>query len=311
MSVNVLIIGLSVVFHSIAAILAFRLIRITGHKIAWILITVSIIIQLIRRLMSFWFVVPGRMTVSPFPDEFIALLISIFMLLGIAWIAPLFLSIRRSEAMMEKERNKAEEEHAKSEAIIAAIGDGLSIQDRNLIVTYQNAKHISFFGDHRGETCYQAYMCTESPCDPCPVLTSFKDGQIHSAEMEKKVNGSTSYFEITTSPLRNAKGDIIAGIEVVRNVDERKRMEQERERLIKDLQEALANIKTLSGLIPICASCKKVRDDEGYWNQIESYIKDRSNAKFSHGICPDCAKKLYPELGMYFGPMLEKEGDQE
>jgi CheY-like chemotaxis protein len=71
--------------------------------------------------------------------------------------------------------------------------------------------------------------------------------------------------------------------------------EEERERLIVELQEALAQVKTLSGLLPICMSCKKIRDDEGYWKQIEFYIQQRSEAKFSHGICPDCKKELYPE----------------
>lgn len=77
---------------------------------------------------------------------------------------------------------------------------------------------------------------------------------------------------------------------------ERKRTEAEREMLVNELQNALAEIKTLSGLIPICAACKKVRDDKGFWNQIEVYVRDHSEAEFSHGICPDCAKELYPEL---------------
>lgn len=64
----------------------------------------------------------------------------------------------------------------------------------------------------------------------------------------------------------------------------------------KELTEALANVKTLKGLLPICASCKKIRDDKGYWTQIESYIYKHSDAEFSHGICPDCAQKLYPEI---------------
>ncbi len=64
--------------------------------------------------------------------------------------------------------------------------------------------------------------------------------------------------------------------------------------LFIELQKALTQVKQLSGLLPICASCKKIRDDKGYWNQIESYIRDRSEAEFSHGICPECMKKLYP-----------------
>lgn len=75
----------------------------------------------------------------------------------------------------------------------------------------------------------------------------------------------------------------------------RKRVEAERERLVTELQEALTNIKTLRGLLPICAACKKVRDDSGYWNRIEDYVRDRSQAEFTHGICPDCARKMHPD----------------
>lgn len=74
---------------------------------------------------------------------------------------------------------------------------------------------------------------------------------------------------------------------------------EEKERLIQELQDTLGEVKTLSGLIPICANCKKIRDDSGYWNQIETYIEARSEADFSHGICPECAAKLYPEFDHY------------
>lgn len=75
-----------------------------------------------------------------------------------------------------------------------------------------------------------------------------------------------------------------------------RKTQEENERLIIELQQALSEIKKLSGFLPICASCKKIRDDRGYWNQIETYIKDHSEAQFSHSICPECAEKLYPEL---------------
>jgi hypothetical protein len=77
---------------------------------------------------------------------------------------------------------------------------------------------------------------------------------------------------------------------------ERKRALEDGEQLILKLQKALTEVKQLSGLLPICASCKKIRDDKGYWGQIESYISDHSEAEFSHGICPDCMKKLYPDF---------------
>ncbi|MCX8117879.1 MAG: PAS domain S-box protein [Desulfobacterota bacterium] len=83
---------------------------------------------------------------------------------------------------------------------------------------------------------------------------------------------------------------------IVRDITERKQAEEQREKLIQELQKALGEVKTLSGLLPICASCKKIRDDKGYWNQIESYIMKHSQAQFSHSLCPECLRKLYPEL---------------
>jgi hypothetical protein len=83
---------------------------------------------------------------------------------------------------------------------------------------------------------------------------------------------------------------------LTREIAERKRAEDEKEDLIRELKETLSKVKTLSGLLPICSSCKKIRDDKGYWNQLEAYIRDRSEAEFTHSICPECKKRLYPEL---------------
>jgi len=77
---------------------------------------------------------------------------------------------------------------------------------------------------------------------------------------------------------------------------EHQRSEEEKAGLITNLQDALAQVKALSGLIPICSSCKKIRDDKGYWHQVETYVRDHSEAEFSHSICPDCIRKLYPDL---------------
>jgi Na+/melibiose symporter-like transporter len=86
--------------------------------------------------------------------------------------------------------------------------------------------------------------------------------------------------------------------EIKKEIEERKQAQLEKDTLIDELKDALNKVKTLSGLLPICASCKKIRDDLGYWNQIETYIRERSEATFSHGICPDCARELYPEIYM-------------
>jgi hypothetical protein len=81
-----------------------------------------------------------------------------------------------------------------------------------------------------------------------------------------------------------------------REIDERIRSEGERDKLIHELKEAFAKIKTLSGMLPICASCRKIRDDKGCWSSLERYIGTHTDTVFSHGICPDCEKKAYAEL---------------
>ncbi len=82
---------------------------------------------------------------------------------------------------------------------------------------------------------------------------------------------------------------------VCRDITDRKRAERERETLIEDLRKALTEIKTLKGIVPICSFCKKIRDDAGYWKQLEQYIKEHSDAQMSHGICPECAQKYFSE----------------
>jgi Protein of unknown function (DUF3365) len=96
--------------------------------------------------------------------------------------------------------------------------------------------------------------------------------------------------------LIGAIGLYCGALDLRRHVRGRRQAEAEREQVISQLREALAEVKTLSGLIPICASCKKIRDDQGYWTQIETYLKEHSNAQFSHGLCLDCLRKLYPDI---------------
>lgn len=112
---------------------------------------------------------------------------------------------------------------------------------------------------------------------------------------------------LLTATLRLDKEGKIVGYQgIIRDITQQKKMEQEREKLIAELQDALNKIKTLSGLVPICASCKKIRDDKGYWNQLEIYIQEHTQAEFSHGLCPDCMKKLYPDIFPSFQEEKEK-----
>ena len=97
-----------------------------------------------------------------------------------------------------------------------------------------------------------------------------------------------TYWNWTVQPVKEAGGAVSGLILSLADVTER-------ERLVMELRGSLASIKTLSGLLPICASCKKIRDDQGYWNQVEHYISEHTAAQFSHGLCPECLQRLYPE----------------
>ncbi|MFH1035459.1 MAG: MASE3 domain-containing protein [Pseudomonadota bacterium] len=104
------------------------------------------------------------------------------------------------------------------------------------------------------------------------------------------------WLDIAVYPLLDEQGVVWRLAVFSRDITERKLRDQERERLLAQLQKALAEVKTLSGLLPICAHCKRIRDDKGEWERIENYISRRSQAEFTHAICPDCAQRFYPEL---------------
>ncbi len=108
-------------------------------------------------------------------------------------------------------------------------------------------------------------------------------------------DGSIKWIAHTCQPAYALDGRFIGTRGSNRDITLQKAMQEEKERLILQLTDALAKIKTLRGMLPICAKCKKIRDDKGYWEHIESYIRDHSDAEFTHGICPDCAKDLYPD----------------
>ena len=124
-----------------------------------------------------------------------------------------------------------------------------------------------------------------APDVPVIVLTSTDDEELAVTAVQ---DGAQDYL---------VKGQISGRmlVRVIRYALERQKAAEARSVLIQSLQNALADVKLLSGLLPICFNCKKIRDDKGYWTQIEAYIQERTPAHFSHGICPDCAKILYPE----------------
>jgi len=146
---------------------------------------------------------------------------------------------KHAEGELRNALTKIEDEKAKSDAVIAAIPDGISIQDRGFRVLYQNEVHRSLVGDQLGKVCYEKYASRDSICPGCPIAASFADGGNH--VLLKSVpdeNGGTRHVEIRSSPLRNAKGEIIAGIEAVRDITVRRKIEDE----LKKHQERLEDL---------------------------------------------------------------------
>ena len=145
-----------------------------------------------------------------------------------------------------------------------------------------------------GQNCFEIFHGTKEPWPECPHVEAMESGKVTTHEINDPHIGKP--LLITCSPFYNEEGNLIGSVHLARDISQQKFAEEEKEKLIAELQSALSKVKQLSGFLPICASCKKIRDDKGYWNQLEAYIRDHSEVEFSHGICPDCAKRLYPEL---------------
>ena len=144
-----------------------------------------------------------------------------------------------------------------------------------------------------GHNCFKITHKLDRPCwqekTNCPVKVAFelkeKTSFVHKHIFKDKI----IFEEVTAAPLYNDQGEVNLVVEEFNDITE----------LIhsrKITQHLKNEIQTLQGFIPICSSCKNIRNDKGYWEKIEAYISDRSEAEFSHSICPDCMEKLYPEL---------------
>ncbi len=124
-------------------------------------------------------------------------------------------------------------------------------------------------------------------------------GRVWKGEIRNRAkDGSFYWVDATIVPLLGPGGKPFQYVAIRTEITARKRAEEDRESLIQELTKALNEVKTLSGLLPICAGCKKVRDDSGYWNQIEAYITQHSSATFSHSYCPECSVKYFGQIGV-------------
>ncbi|MGD2080201.1 MAG: PAS domain-containing protein [Nitrospirota bacterium] len=198
------------------------------------------------------------------------------------------------------------------ENIFNSMTDMVTIHDAgfNIICANEAARRVLRLPSHTSRTlkCFHYYHGTECPPRGCPSCRTFKTGEPSAFEtFEPKLN---MYVEIRAIPRFDENRNVMGLIHIVRDITQRKESERELERhryrleeLVeartaaltlanRELQDALSKIRALKGLIPICAWCKKVRDDQGYWNLLETYIKDHSDADFTHGICPECLVRL-------------------
>lgn len=122
--------------------------------------------------------------------------------------------------------------------------------------------------------------------------------------LEGEVVGSLCVADIEPRNYSQIEKDILEAFAKAVTLEEERKLAQEKlsrsnaelQEKNREIKKALSEVKTLSGLLPICASCKKIRDDKGYWNKLEAYIYEHTDIQLSHGICPDCAKKLYPQI---------------
>ncbi|MBI5664685.1 MAG: response regulator [Nitrospirae bacterium] len=133
----------------------------------------------------------------------------------------------RTEKQLRSAVSKAQEEEAKTKAIIAGIGDGIILQDTDYKIIYENQIQKDLSGSHLGDYCYKAYTGRNTICESCPVEMSFSDGQIHKGERSLATSKGTRHYELTSSPIRDTAGKIIAAVKVLRDITERKLIEEE------------------------------------------------------------------------------------
>jgi len=209
------------------------------------------------------------------------------------------------------ERKQAEKMTAHLAAIVRSAADAIISKDLNGIIQTWNVGAEKIFGYTAEEIIgrHISVLVPSGHADEVPdILKRISLGEHieHFETVRMRKDGTIIAVSLSFSPIVDGSGRIVGASKIAHDITKRKRLETERDKLIVELRDALTQVKQLSGLLPICASCKKIRDDKGYWTQIETYISEHSEALFSHAICPDCGKKLYPE---YYDKIWGKEDE--
>jgi len=202
-----------------------------------------------------------------------------------------------------KGRKKAQQEiqqvKREWEITFDAMVDWVSLVHLDGTIIRSNARGAQMFKapgrDLTGMNCCEVLHGTPRTVPGCPMSAAIASGRRKSVELQL---ADGRWVMISIDPIIDDNNNLLTVVHICRDITERKAIEVEREKMVLELRAALDDVKTLSGLLPICSVCKKIRDDKGYWNQIEAYIHKLSGTQFSHGICPDCAREFYPDLDL-------------
>lgn len=173
------------------------------------------------------------------------------------------------------------------EALLETITDGVVILDRTGRVIYSNQAAQQQVGMAPGDA-------QVPPGLRLPDATQASAPWLGEVAVDFGV--TRRWLDVRVDPVADRWGDVAGRLVVTRDITVRKLLEEDRERLIGELKRALRDVRALEDLLPICASCKKVRDDKGYWSQIDEYLRAKSGVEFTHGICPDCYTRLYGHI---------------
>lgn len=181
----------------------------------------------------------------------------------------------------------------KWEQTFDAVNDPVMILDRAYRIVKVNkamAKILALPSEECvGKRCYELVHGRNAPPEFCPHAQVILDGRPHSAEIhEPRIGGD---FLVSAAPICDDHDEFSWSVFVLHDITALKKNTEERELLFSELQEAMRQIKTLKGIVPICSYCKKIRDDDGYWQRVEKYISEHTEASFTHGICPECYEK--------------------
>lgn len=193
-------------------------------------------------------------------------------------------------------RSKAESAMQHLASIVESSEDAIYGKNLDSVIISWNAAAERIFGYTAGEIIGRS-IAILFPLDRrdelLDIMSAIRRGEVVGIRESERLHkdGQVIPISLTTSPIRNNEGKVIGASGIARDISRQKKAEAERQRLIQKLSDTLRQVKTLNGLLPICASCKRIRDDRGYWQQVETYISSHSNASFTHGICPECVKK--------------------